>query len=495
MLKRLALLATMVSCSSRTPPAADEARDAEALPPPPSSVVVAPSPAPSPATTEEPTAKTPAGAPTREELVAYLKKNVPSGGAVDAAEAIKLTHTVAAGDTYPSIAAAYLDLTEIYTPSELARAIEKKSPSLIAGSKVEIPAVLTRAPRDPREEKLGLPEDKALRALFMTGPFLAQKWVESLDKMAARGINAVILDAKDYQGPVTYPTKAKIALETGAAAKPSIPNLARAIRFAHWRGIRVSLRIPCFHDPWADKKLKDGRLSLIGATSGQPVHIDWLDPTNKEAQDYAIEIAKEGVEAGADEINLDYVRFPVHITERFAKLPDPSKRSEIIADFVKRVHAETKPAGVLLSLDLFGVTATGARSDIDRLGQDITVVGPEAEVIMPMVYPSHYDKGYNGWDQPGDHPEIVGIGVKGAVAQLAKVKSTTVVRAWIQAFAWRTSIYGTKYVVDQTRSAEANGGIGWGMWSPSCEYSAVYNGFPVKTSAAAPSTAAALAKK
>ena len=499
MLKRLALLATIVSCSSRTPPAAQEARDAEALPPAPSSVVVAPSasltPVPSPATTEEPTAKAPAGAPTHEELVAYLKKNVPTGGAVDATDAIKLTHTVAAGDTYPSIATAYLDLTEIYTPSELARAIEKKHPSLIAGSKIEIPAVLTRAPRDPREEKLGLPEDKALRALFMTGPFLAQKWVESLDKMAARGINAVILDAKDYQGPVTYPTKAKIALETGAAAKPSIPNLARAIRFAHWRGIRVSLRIPCFHDPWADKKLKDGRLSLIGATSGQPVHIDWLDPTNEEAQDYAIEIAKEGVEAGADEINLDYVRFPVHITERFAKLPDPSKRSAIIRDFVKRVHAETKPAGVLLSLDLFGVTATGARSDIDRLGQDITVVGPEAEVIMPMVYPSHYDKGYNGWEHPGDHPEIVGIGVKGAVAQLAKVKSTTVVRAWIQAFAWRTSIYGTKYIVDQTRSAEANGGIGWAMWSPSCEYSAVYNGFPVKTSASAPSTATALAKK
>ena len=79
---------------------------------------------------------------------------------------------------------------------------------------------------------------------------------------------------------------------------------------------------------------------------------------------------------------------------------------------MKRVHAETKPAGVLLSLDLFGVTATGARSDIDWLGQDIAVVGPEAEAIMPMVYPSHYDKGYNGWEHPGDHPEIVGIGVK-----------------------------------------------------------------------------------
>ena len=474
MLKRLILVGSLVACSSRTPPA-PEARDAES-PAPPSSAVVAPS------------ASATATPSSEDEVVAYLKKNVPRGGAVEAG---KLTHTVSSGDTYPGIAAAYLDLTEIYTVTELARAIERKNPSLVAGSKIEIPAGLTRAPRDPREEKLGLPEDKALRALFMTGPFIAQKWVESLDKMAARGINAVILDAKDYQGPVTYPTKAKIAIETGAAAKPSIPDLARAIRFAHWRGIRVSLRIPCFHDPWADKKAKDGRLSLISATSGQPVHIDWLDPTNKEAQDYAIELAKEGVEAGADEINLDYVRFPVHITERFAKLPDPSKRSAIIADFVKRVHAETKPHGVLLSLDLFGVTATGARSDIDRLGQDIAVVGPEAEVIMPMVYPSHYDKGYNGWEHPGDHPEIVGIGVKAAVAQLKKVSSTTVVRSWLQAFAWRTSIYGTKYVVDQARSAEANGGVGWAMWSPSCEYSAVYNGWPVKPSA----TAAALAKK
>jgi hypothetical protein len=469
----VAVLALVTACSARTPaPAAVETRDAGA------------SASASAGASASASASADAGAKEEEapgqDLVAYLKKSVPRGGDVAGGESVRVTHTVAAGDTYPAIAASYLDLTEIYTAGELARAIEKKNPALVAGAKIEIPSVITRVPRDPAEERLGLPEDKALRALFMTGPFIAQKWVESLDKMAARGINAVILDAKDYQGPVTYPTKAKLALEIGAAAKPSIPDLARAIRFAHWRGIRVSLRIPCFHDPMADKKAKDGRLSLKSATTGQPVHIDWLDPTNVEAQDYAIDIAKEGVAAGADEINLDYVRFPVHITERFAKLPDPSVRSGIIRDFVKRVHAETKPAGVALSLDLFGVAATGARSDIDRLGQDIAVVGPEAEVIMPMVYPSHYDKGYNGWEHPGDHPEIVGMGTKAAVAQLKAAKADTVVRAWLQAFSWRTSIFGTKYVVDQANSAEKNGGTGWAMWSPACEYSAVYNGFPVK---------------
>jgi hypothetical protein len=417
---------------------------------------------------------------TRTSASTYLATRLPKGGAVDGD---RVFHTVGVGETYASLASAYLELTEIYGAGELARAIEKKNPPLVAGAKIEIPSPLTRVPRDPSEERLGWPEDRALRALFLTGPFIGLKWVETLDKMAARGINAVILDAKDYQGPVNYPSKAKIAVESGAAGKPSIPNLERAIRFAHWRGIRVSLRIPCFHDPWADKKIKDGRLSLKHPTLAQAIHIDWLDPANTEAQDYAIEIAKEGVEAGADEINLDYVRFPVHIGNAVAKMPEPKDRSNVIRDFVRRVHAVTKPAGVMLSLDLFGVTATGDRSDIDRLGQDIAVIGPEAEAIMPMVYPSHYDKGYHGFDAPGDHPEIVGIGTKAAVAQLKRVKSTTIVRSWLQAFAWRTSIYGTKYVVDQAKSAEANGGVGWAMWSPSCEYSAVYNGFPVKEGA------------
>lgn len=418
------------------------------------------------------------GAPAAADVVGYLRKNVPQSGSVDAEG--RIHHTVAPGDTAASIAAAYLELTEIYSAVDLAKAIEKKYPSLIAGQKIEIPSPLTHAIRDPREEKLGWPEDRALRALFMTGPYARDKWTESLDKMAPRGLNAVVLDAKDYMGPVNYPTKAKVAVEINAAAKPSIPNLARIIRFAHWRGIRIVLRIPCFHDPYADKRPKDARLSLKHAQTGQPLHIDWLDPTNNEAQDYAVELAKEGVEAGADEINLDYVRFPVHVTNAYAKMPEPKDRSNIIAAFVKRVHEVTKPAGVMLSLDLFGVTATGTRDDIERLGQDIAIVGPEAEVIMPMVYPSHYDKGYNGWEHPGDHPEIVGIGTKGALAQLKKVNSTTVVRAWIQAFPWRTNVFGAKYVVDQAKSAETNGGVGWAMWSPSCEYGSVYTGFPPK---------------
>jgi hypothetical protein len=420
----------------------------------------------------------------REELAQYLRAHMPSGGVVlDDSDAPRVMHTIAPGDTHASLAAAYLELTSIYNERDLQKVLKKGIPILRAGESVQIPNIIARAPKaDPKDDRLGWPEDRALRALFLTGPYAQLKWTVVLDKMAQRDLNAVVLDAKDYMGTVNYPTKAKLAMETGAAKKASIPNLARAIRFAHDRGIRVILRIPCFHDPIADKKAKDARLSIRHASGTVALHIDWIDPTNTEAQDYAIDLARESIEAGADEINLDYVRFPVHLGQKTERLPNPKDRSAIIANFVRRVHAVTKPAGVMLSLDLFGVTATGSRDDIEKLGQDIAVVGKEADVIMPMVYPSHYDKGYNGWSSPGDHPEIVGIGTKAAVKQLKQAKALTIVRSWLQAFPWRVTTYGARYVVSEAKSAEANGSVGWAMWSPGCEYSAVWAGFPPRSS-------------
>jgi len=313
----------------------------------------------------------------------------------------------------------------------------------------------------------------------VTGPYAGIRWVDTLDKLAERGLNAVVLDQKDYEGYINYPSKVPLVLETGAARNLHIPDLARAIRFAHWRGIRVILRIPCFHDPWADKHAKDARLSIKFAATGKPIHVNWLDPANTEAQDYAIALAKEGIDAGADEIQLDYVRFPVHLSAKIAVLPSKEERSKIMRDFVRRVHDVTAGAGAALSLDFFGVAATGEMNDIEYLGQHIPTVAPEADAISLMSYPSHYSKGWMGFAEPGEHPEIIGIGNTAALKQLKPTGAATVLRTWLQAFPLRSSNYGPAYVVAQAKSAETSGGVGWLMWSPACEYSAVWSGFPV----------------
>ena len=418
-------------------------------------------------------AKDPAG-----ELLAYLEAHVPKGGKVEKGDPPRVIHTVAAGETAESIAKAYLGLTEIYYDRDLAKELAKKN--LAPGAKVEIPSVITRPIKaDPKEERLGWPEDKALRGVFVTGSYASVAWPQTLDKLYERGLNAVVLDGKDYDGYVNYPSKAKIAVESGAIREKNIPDLARAIRFAHWRGVRVILRIPCFHDPWTDKHLPGSRLSIKYTPTGKPIHVDWIEPHNTEAQDYAIELAKEGLDAGADEIQLDYVRFPGHLKQSVAMLPDPKDRSQIMKAFVKRVRAVTDAAGAKLSLDFFGVASTGIQDDIDRLGQDIPTVAPEADAISLMAYASHYGKGYMGWDEPADHPEVVAIANKTAVEKLKPTGAKTVFRTWLQAFPLRVSHYGPAYVVAQAKHAEASVGIGWLMWSPGCEYSAVWGGWPV----------------
>lgn len=415
-------------------------------------------------------------------LAAWLRAHVPEGAEVQAAEGggAKVVHTVAAGDTPDSVAKAYVEVTSIYDAKDLAQEITKRAGRTLApGTKLEIPAVLTERPKDPLEGRLGWPEDKVLRGVFVTGPYAGIRWVDTLDKLAERGLNAVVLDGKDYQGPVNYPSKVSIAVETGAYVQPHVPDLARAIRFAHDRKIAVIMRIACFHDPWAAKHAP--RLSLMGNWGG-PFPMGWLDPTNEEAQKYITDLAEEEIAAGADEIQLDYVRFPVQAQSiNSAVMPKPDgSRSRAMKAFVKRVRDITMAHHVPLSIDIFGVTATGDQSDIDKLGQDIGTVAGEADAISPMVYPSEYWPGYRGWDKPGNHPEIVGIGTKAATQKLKAAKNDhTVVRSWLQASSYKSTNYGPDYILKEAKSAEANGGTGWLLWSPGCDYWAAWRAFPV----------------
>jgi len=418
----------------------------------------------------------------RATFAAWLKERLPPGGAVvDAAgEPLGVTHTVKAGDTALTIAKAYLDLTDVYLAEDLAKEIGRARPSMAPGSTVVIPGLLRAPYKDPEHDRLGWPEDKALRAIYLGGKAATTTWLKTLDQLRERDMNAVVLDGKDYMGPVVYPSKVKWALETGATKNAPIVDLARTIRFAHARGIRVVMRISCFHDPWAAEKAS--RMS-IQSKLGRPYPVGWLDPANREAQDYVVELAKEEIAAGADEIQLDYVRFPVQPGLGNAALTKTGhgERPTLIRDFVRRVHEVTKAKNVPLSLDVFGVIATGVKEDKENLGQDLELLGPECEVLCPMVYPSHYPVGFLGYEVPGNHPEIIAYGTRAAVKVLAAAHiEGTLVRPWLQAFGWRSPEYGPNYLVQETVEAGKGGGTGWLMWNPSSDYHDAWNGIRPK---------------
>jgi hypothetical protein len=448
--------------------------------PPPAAVLAKADPPPAP-----PEPRAPSERDVRTKRYAeWVRHKLPPGGELIIAEGVpRIVHTAIKGDTLSTLAAAYIDLTDVYLVNDLAEAIGKANPgsryTIKPGAEIEIPHVVREPYKTGDAERLGWPEDDAIRGIYVRGSTAGgSRYISILDHMAERGMNAIVLDTKDTDGYLTYKSKVPLAVETNATKTAAIRDLPRAIRFAHARGIRVIMRISCFHDEWIQPRKT--ALSVRGKWGG-PYPIGWLDPSSEGAHQYVIELAKEAMDAGADEIQLDYVRYPVigiknadfHLAERHLTKP------EVIRDFVHEVHEVTRARGVPLSLDVFGVIALGKRVDIDALGQDLALLGPECEALSPMVYPSHYAKGFYGFEEPGNHPELIAVGTKGTLDQLAAADVTdTKVRPWLQAFYWESPEYGPNYLREEIKHAGKAGGTGWLLWNPGQDYSFAWQVVP-----------------
>jgi hypothetical protein len=63
-------------------------------------------------------------------------------------------------------------------------------------------------------------------------------------------------------------------------------------------------------------------------------------------------------------------------------------KTQCIGKFLESAHAELKPTGVTISVDLFGMVAW---KTVDfGVGQLIEAIAPHVDVICPMLNPSHF---------------------------------------------------------------------------------------------------------
>jgi hypothetical protein len=466
----------LVACSGAAPPVPRR--------PPPPIGGIAPAISAAPASTAAPPSPPEPRAPEdegRARLVAWLKSRLPDGGAIidEPGEAVGVVHTFRGADTLAKIAADYVGLTEVYLARDLAKALSAAYPlAQKIGDRITIPEIVARAPKSADDERLGWPEDKVLRGLYVRGSTAATPlFTLLLGRMADRGMNVIVLDAKDYDGLVTYRSQIPLVIETGAAGSAPIHDLARTIRFAHAKSIRVAMRISCFEDEFRAKAKPE--LAIVSKWK-RPYRIGWLDPANEGARGYILDMVTEAMDAGVDEIQLDYIRYPVLGIKGadFDATKGSTKKTIVIRDFVRKVHALTKARKVPLSLDIFGIVAEGQRDDIDMLGQDPALLAAECEALSPMVYPSHYRAGYYGFEVPGNHPEIVGIGTKKILEQIRKYRSRVVVRPWLQAVDYRSPEYGPQYLAAEVKHAMNAGSTGWLMWNPAQTYTVTWSAIP-----------------
>ena len=282
------------------------------------------------------------------------------------------------------------------------------------------------------------PDAPKIKGIYVTAHSAGGSRMESLLKLLDdTALNSMVIDLKDDNGYITYPTQNPDLLKLGKPQK-SIRDINALMERLKKHQIYPIGRIVVFKDtvlarshPELSFRHKDGSVWENGKGDS------FVNPYMKEVWDYNIAVAKEAAKLGFKEIQFDYVRFPEGFEKKadslvFTKTKD--SRVDAIAGFVKYAKSQLEPLGVRVSVDIFGYAASVPAAE--GIGQDFVKISKNVDVISPMVYPSHYSTGWFGVKDPDKNPYAT---IKGAMLDTHKKLDPIgsfkpVIRPWIQDF-------------------------------------------------------------
>lgn len=320
-----------------------------------------------------------------------------------------------------------------------------------------------------------------VRAIYLTGLMAGSRLgLDLVRRWREAGGNAVVFDVKDSDGGVNVPFQHPLA----PPQSPAIPNLPKYVRWLHQQNLYAIARLAIFRDGTLVRSHPElaVRSRRTGAAWRENGALVWTDPSHRRVQEYNLALAKQVAGAGVDEVQFDYVRFPAEGDQKdtqfeFEKENPAWQRHDVITDFVAHAYDTLHSQGVLVSLDVFGVTAWQDREDLAETGQDVVDLARHCDVLSPMIYPSHFFN-MDGYKRPGDAPEhFIGASMERFQKIMAEVRRPgakaegVILRPWLQAFRWHTKTYGVDYVLTQVRVAKARGGNGFLFWNAANLYS------------------------
>ena len=359
-------------------------------------------------------------------------------------------------------------------------------PSLPAGADATAPVdqlkVLLRPTeiRYVQQESVLLPPTANIKALYVNAwAFGSQKLWQLVRLADETEINAFVIDVKDDTGCLLYPSAVPTAEQIGANkcvrakdAKARLDTLA-----AH--GIYPIARIVVAKDPLlAERK---AAWSVKDRTTGglwrDRINIAWVDAYNDSVWIYSAQLAQEAAQMGFQEVQFDYVRFPDEPRERMAMAIFPAHRAgqtqrEAVREHVALLKDRLRPFGVPVTFDIFGLTASVTSGDlgIGQVWEDFVSV---ADVVLPMVYPSHYYRGAFGYAWPNGQPyHIVRSALTDALKRSGPLPGSAEIRPFLQAFTLgrRLPRYTPFEIREQIRAVEDLGITSWVLWNPRSVY-------------------------
>lgn len=325
-------------------------------------------------------------------------------------------------------------------------------------------------------DRIKTPANTEIRAIYFTGLMAGSPHGKKIAEAWRNvGGNAVVFDIKDEDGIVTFNSQLPWA---GHRHHPYIHDLRAWVEWLHAHGLYAIARQAVFKDKYLFQTHPELTVQSRSTGKGWLENGDpaWMDPSLPAVQKYNIDLAKEVAEAGVDEIQFDYIRFPVDGNQKdclfhYQASQPSAKRADFISNYLYRAQQALKPSGVHISIDVYGVMAWARDVDLDATGQDIVALSYYCDVLCPMIYPSHFFHNFDGYADPGDAPEHF-IHVSLDRFNQATQDTGVIIRPWLQAFAWHTRIFGPNYIRVQVETARTMHADGFMLWNARNVYNA-----------------------
>jgi hypothetical protein len=291
--------------------------------------------------------------------------------------------------------------------------------------------------------------------------------------MEAAGLNLAVLHVKDPMGRLFWRTKNSLAISMGASADRG--SLAAAVHTLKQKGIWTAAKLDVFQDSllvinYPELGVADSETGRLWADK-KGLH--WANPYDRRVWEYTIALCLELVEIGIDEIQFDYIRFPSDgkmSTIKYPVILEGTRQSECIGKFLAYANSKLKPKGVVISVDLFGLTAW--KSDDFGVGQVLSQIAPHVDVLCPMLYPSHFPKNFLSLKNPGQYPYKI---YKLSLDEMTK-QTNKPIRPWVQGF-W----YTPEEINSQLRGIADSGIQSWAVWSPSGRYAKTFSALEISS--------------
>jgi hypothetical protein len=285
-------------------------------------------------------------------------------------------------------------------------------------------------------------------------------------------INAFVVDVKDEFG-LNFNSSDPV-LQKNAGTQTKVANMKALVDSINAHGVLPIARIVVFKDSVTARMNPD---HVIRKADGSPWRdhkgLTWVNPYANAIWEYNFRIAEEMVKLGFGEIQFDYIRFP----EPYKSLPaqvfpgaNGRGKTETLAEFLKTAKTRMDKLGVRTTADIFGLTSTvGGALEV---GQKWEPMVQAVDVVLPMVYPSHYPRGSFGIAHPNAEPyNIIHTAIsRGRVRAEAIGAKGQRVRPWLQAFNLGPPPYGPAEIEAQKKAVYDSGYDSWVLWHPGSKY-------------------------